>query len=81
MELKNKKIHANSPISQSIGTAFLRAFLNLSLLVLLKLYFFIPDVINKTKKYAFKKKTEADSLRRTISEENITNLSKLKNSL
>jgi hypothetical protein len=81
MELKDKKIQANTMTVQSIGTAIFRVILNLSLLLILKLYFLIPDMINKARKYAFKKKMETGNLRFNRNEEAIPQLSELKNSL
>jgi hypothetical protein len=81
MELKNKKAQANSLTVQSMGTAVFRVFLNLFLLVLLKLYFLIPDIINKARKYAFRRKIEAGNLRINRNPKTMPQLSELNNSL
>lgn len=74
----SNKLQKKSNRSGSIGTAFLRILLNMVLLVLVKLYFLVPDLINRLRKYSFKKKEVANNIRITRSEEKIPAFSELK---
>jgi hypothetical protein len=78
MEYNSNKIPKASADKNSLGTVIFRVLLNLSLLVLLRLYFFIPDMINKAKKYSHRKKIVANNMRIPNAKESLQQVPELK---